>query len=296
MAKFLTHLLHGSERPDREEGPGFARFTLRRFFLSIALIGLLALAVQSAYPTQASADSPQADLSVTKNDAADPVIVGSPIDYTIDLTNNGPDLAQNVVLTDTLPAGVTFNFATITQGSCGIAFPLIVCQHGPINPGNSVTLTIRVTPHSPGTFTNTVEVTSDTADPNPANNTDSETTTVVSPYQFSGFFRPVYNSPAVNAIKAGASMPVKFSLGGDQGLSIFTAGYPVSNQVACGSGAPLGASEQTVTTGALGLSYDPATDTYTYIWKTKKSWAGTCRQFILRLVDGSDHIASFKFR
>ena len=91
-------------------------------------------------------------------------------------------------------------------------------------------------------------------------------------------------------------MPVKFSLGGNYGLNIFASGYPKVQQVACGSGAPIDEVEQTVTAGASGLSYDGATNTYSYTWKTDKKWAGSCRQLVLKLVDGSEHSASFQFR
>ena len=43
------------------------------------------------------------------------------------------------------------------------------------------------------------------------------------------------------------------------------------------------------------LSYAAGSDQYTYIWKTEKTWANTCRQFVLRLKDGSAHRANFKF-
>ena len=54
-------------------------------------------------------------------------------------------------------------------------------------------------------------------------------------YKFSGFFAPVENLPAVNHVKAGQAVPVKFSLLGNQGLGIFAAGYPRSEQITCGS-------------------------------------------------------------
>ena len=79
-------------------------------------------------------------------------------------------------------------------------------------------------------------------------------------------------------------------------MNIFAAGYPVSQQIACSGGAPVSDIEQTVTAGGSSLSYDAATDTYTYVWKTENSWAGTCRQLIVRLNDGSDHVAFFKFK
>jgi hypothetical protein len=51
-----------------------------------------------------------------------------------------------------------------------------------------------------------------------------------------------------------------------------------------------------VIAGRSSLSFDPATGQYSYIWKTDKGWAGTCRQLILTLDDGSAHKAYFKFK
>ena len=47
--------------------------------------------------------------------------------------------------------------------------------------------------------------------------------------------------------------------------------------------------------GSSSLTYDPTTGLYTYVWKTDKVWAGTCRQLDLRLADGTDHPAFFRF-
>jgi hypothetical protein len=115
-------------------------------------------------------------------------------------------------------------------------------------------------------------------------------------FSFTGFFSPVENLPVLNVAKGGSAIPVKFSLGGDQGLEIFDAGYPASVQIACDSTAPLDSIEQTVGPGASELSYNSASGVYTYVWKTKKPWAGTCRQLLVRLTDGSVHRASFKFK
>jgi hypothetical protein len=115
-------------------------------------------------------------------------------------------------------------------------------------------------------------------------------------FNFSGFFPPVNNAPRVNVVNAGRAIPVKFSLGGDQGLGIFAPGSPVSQQITCSEGAPSSEVEETVTAGGSSLSYDAETDTYTYVWKTQKAWAGTCRKLIVRLNDGSEHVAFFNFR
>lgn len=106
-------------------------------------------------------------------------------------------------------------------------------------------------------------------------------------YEFSGFFAPVDNLPAVNTMKAGAAVPIKFGLGGDKGLDILAAGSPSSRQVTYDGSAGSNAVEETVTAGASSLHYDTLSSQYTYVWKTQKEWAGTCRQFDLRLKDGS---------
>jgi len=150
-----------------------------------------------------------------------------------------------------------------------------------------------VTPTAAGTFTNQVEVTSDTEDPNTANNADSETTTVTG-FNFTGFVGSVKNPPSVNLAKAGAAIKFRFRLGGDQGLNIFAPGYPASIQVDCSSGAPLSPPEASAS--ASSLIYDSARDVYIYIWKANGAWRGTCREFILRLNDGSQYTALFLFR
>ena len=114
-------------------------------------------------------------------------------------------------------------------------------------------------------------------------------------YVFSGFFQPVDNAPTFNRVKAGSGVPVKFSLGGDQGLNVFAVGYPKSERVDCTSSGSLDDIEQTVTAGGSSLSYNAAANQYTYTWKTDKAWAGTCRKLTVRLSDGSDHLAYFSF-
>jgi Kelch motif len=114
-------------------------------------------------------------------------------------------------------------------------------------------------------------------------------------YAFTGFFQPVDNAPIFNRGKAGSGIPVKFSLGGDQGLNVFAPGYPKSEKVDCSSSGSLDDIEQTVTAGGSSLTYNAAADQYTYTWKTDKTWAGTCRKLTVRLSDGSDHLAYFSF-
>lgn len=115
-------------------------------------------------------------------------------------------------------------------------------------------------------------------------------------HEFSGFFGPIANAPAMNDATAGSTVPVIFSLDGNQGLDIFAPGYPASREVDCSTGEPLGDLEPTVTPGKAKLSYDPTTDEYTYPWKTKRAWAGTCREVRVRMSGDASNIAVFNFR
>jgi hypothetical protein len=119
---------------------------------------------------------------------------------------------------------------------------------------------------------------------------------VTNNYNFNGFFQPVDNLPTLNVVKAGQAVPVKFSLNGDQGLNIFAADYPRSQNIECDLTTVVDGIEVTVTAGSSSLSYDPSTDTYTYVWKTDKAWANKCRQLVVKLNDGTEHVAYFRFK
>jgi hypothetical protein len=135
------------------------------------------------------------------------------------------------------------------------------------------------------------------------NNSVCGTTTSFSPftlmevkYPFTGFLQPVDNLPTINAVKAGAAVPVKFSLGGDFGLNIFASGYPKAQLMQCITGEPIAAIEETVTAGSSSLFYDAETALYTYVWKTDKGWANSCRELQLKLDDGEVYTAWFTLR
>ena len=115
-------------------------------------------------------------------------------------------------------------------------------------------------------------------------------------FNFMGFFDPLKNPPVVNQVNAGRAVPLNFSLNGDQGLAVFAAGYPRSQQIQCNILNPIDSVEQTSTAGSSSLTYDPATGIYTYIWKTEKSWRGTCRQVSVQFIDGQTYLLNFKFR
>ena len=109
-------------------------------------------------------------------------------------------------------------------------------------------------------------------------------------WDFTGFLAPIDNpvTGKMNGVKAGSSVPVKFKLGGYQGMEVLVAGYPKSTEFPCGT-TPVDVVPDEAAlfaTSSSGLSYDLVSDQYSYVWKTDKLWAGKCRQLVLKFADG----------
>ena len=122
----------------------------------------------------------EADLAVTKTDGVTKVTAGlSTGTYIVTVTNAGPSAATGVKLTDTFPPGFTAGAVTPSQGTC-TGGPVFTCNLGTIAVGGSATVTIAYTVPASTTDdqTNTASVTSDAADPNPDNDTATDTDTV----------------------------------------------------------------------------------------------------------------------
>ena len=146
-------------------------------------------------------DVPQADLAVTKTDASDPVAQETTLTYIIEVTNNGPQDADSVTLVDALPAPVTFESYTATQGSCDEALDgTITCDLGALAVGNTVIVTIDVTPEEPGLINNTVTVSGDKEDPVLSNNSAEEATTVTSSNLCAGVAATIIGTPGNDVI------------------------------------------------------------------------------------------------
>jgi uncharacterized repeat protein (TIGR01451 family) len=131
-----------------------------------------------------------ADLAVTKSDSPDPVVTGSNLTYTINLTNGGPSVAATALLTDAIPAGTTFQSLTFPAGWACLTPPVggtgaVNCSKASVAAGESAAFSLVVNVScalANGTIiSNTVHVSSATLDPNPANNTATTTTTASNP-------------------------------------------------------------------------------------------------------------------
>ena len=243
-------------------------------------------------PGASAADSCDTSVPVNVAGSVNADAVGT---YTLTYTasddsgNAATSLTRTVNVVDTTAPAVTLS---------GAATMTVILGSGFSDPGatanDSCTGTLpvavagTVNTSAIGTYTLTYSAT------DASNNTGSATRTVNVIYNFTGFFSPVNNLPTLNHVNAGRTIPLKFSLSGNHGLGIFAAGYPASKQVACDSSAPLADLEATETSGGSTLTYSP--DQYQYSWKTESSWAGTCRQLVITLNDGTVHTANFKFK
>ena len=112
-----------------------------------------------------------------------------------------------------------------------------------------------------------------------------------------GFLAPLEDD-AVNQVKSGATVPVKFSLGGYYGdeSQIFYAGYPRSRGIDSVSGEVNPVDEVATDSTPAGLRYDESTGQYIYNWKTDRAWFGTYRQLVFKFKDETEHVVTFEFR
>lgn len=123
--------------------------------------------------------APGADLALTLRAPATTAQAGSPLAYTITVTNGGPDPATTVSVRDTLPAGVGLVSATATQGTCGAAdgAGVVTCDLGPLAPGDVATITLATslacTVPGDATVHDTAAASTPTSDGNPGNDTAS---------------------------------------------------------------------------------------------------------------------------
>lgn len=119
-----------------------------------------------------------ANLVVTAIDSPDPVVESSNVTYSIIVSNGGPFAAPGLSLTDTLIGPAALKAASTTQGTLNTnGFP-ITGALGNINVGSTVIVTLIAAAQAPGMITNIASITSQYPDPNPANNSATNTTYV----------------------------------------------------------------------------------------------------------------------
>ena len=190
-----------------------------------------------------------ADVSISKSDSRDPVMVNNPLTYTLKVKNAGPSLATGVKVTEDLPSSLTLSSATSSLGTCSINGLKVTCDIGSLPAAGAATITISVTPTGTGNITNTASVTANEPDANTANNTATEVTKVSASPSIDGHV----TDAAGNAL-SGVLMNLT---GGAQAVSVQTDsnGFYQFAEVA-------GGRNYTITPSKTNFSFEPESRTF----------------------------------
>jgi uncharacterized repeat protein (TIGR01451 family) len=127
---------------------------------------------------------PIADLATSVTESPNPVPHGTNLTYTLNVTNQGPDIATNTVVSDATPVGTTFVGYTTSVGTCTApavgATGTLSCKVGSLASGAKVTVTMTAkdTAAAGTTLTNRGRASSPTPDPNTKNNSMTVKTSV----------------------------------------------------------------------------------------------------------------------
>ncbi|RYZ39965.1 MAG: DUF11 domain-containing protein, partial [Sphingobacteriales bacterium] len=115
----------------------------------------------------------QANLGVEKTASSMAPVIGSNVVFTIAASNQGPDQATNVQVTDLLPAGYSYVASTVTVGSYDLSTG--VWAVGTMASGASATLTVTARVNPDGPYANTATISGTELDPVPGNNSSTVT-------------------------------------------------------------------------------------------------------------------------
>lgn len=187
-----------------------------------------------ANPLQSKLNGPKNDFFVKLGTAADlcmncvaPTIsqpgdvnAGNPVTTIYTLLNNGPDLATDVVVSLTVPSGVTFDSATITGGTCTsqVTNGNVTCTVSTLQPAATATITFVITPITQGNYQTSATASSVfNNDPDPNNNTAS--------MPFTGAAFGLTAGPSSQTIAAGQTAIYTVTL---NPVPIYTAGITLS--------------------------------------------------------------------
>lgn len=144
-----------------------------------------------------------ADLAIQQSESADPVVLGNDVTYTLTVTNHGPNTAADVVLSQTLPAGVALESLQVSQGLWFVAEGNVTCGLGELAAGASATVVMTFHPSAAGAIAHTWSVSTATFDPTPGNDQITEETTVTTPSEETPHLTSFRIVPANTTIRPG---------------------------------------------------------------------------------------------
>lgn len=114
---------------------------------------------------------PPFNVSIRKAVSSPTAKIGDTITYTLTARNDGPAVADDVVVTDTLPEQLQLTGARTSKGSCATSGNAVRCALGRLQPGQIETVTVTAVAHRSGTAINNAEISSP-GDRDPSDNRD----------------------------------------------------------------------------------------------------------------------------
>ena len=208
-----------------------------------------------------------------------------------------PQVTQTIVVTR-WPQTITFAPAPPATAALGSVLGLNATGGASGNPVSFTVGTPATCSLAPGQLTltsiGTCTVNAYQAGDGMYNETRAQITiTVVWP--FTGF-AGLAAEPAVNPVRAGSSVPLTFSLGGNRGGNVLAAGSPTVAPYVCTGTLPAAGSGTALPLANNGaLAYSTKTGQYTITWKPQKR-EQDCRLVSIRLTDGTVHTARFQLQ
>ncbi|WP_190278917.1 beta strand repeat-containing protein [Dokdonella koreensis] len=207
----------------------------------------------------------QADLAITNTDGVASVVAGGSTTYTLVASNAGPSHAPGSTVTDTFPAGcasVTWTCTGAGGGTCTAGGSGNLSDTVNLPAGGSVTYTAvcTVSPAATGTLSNvaTVAAAAGVTDPVPANNSQTDTTTVLQPAALT--LAPT--TLAFGTVPVGTtSAPLSVTLSNSGDVSLQVTAVTAASAPFAQSGGTCGAPPITIAGGAsctIGYTFAPA--------------------------------------
>jgi uncharacterized repeat protein (TIGR01451 family) len=117
-----------------------------------------------------------ADLTISKTMTSAQNEVGRPIEFTISVTNQGPSTADDVVVDDAFPDGLTP--IAVSDPACTISDRTMRCAYDSLPARQTRQITIAATVTTTGAFTNMASTAAANPDPDPDNNTATAAGTI----------------------------------------------------------------------------------------------------------------------
>ena len=171
----------------------------------------------------------QADLAITKTVSNSRPSVGTDVTFTLTLVNNGPSNATGIIVSDPIPAGMTFQSSTPSQGTYTPASG--IWNVGNLNNGATATLAIVASVDNADPKTNQATITaSSPADPNPGNNSSA---VLIVPNTGDGY-RPIIYNGRIYVVNHHAEFPLRYLVCFDVSLGQVCPGYPAAVPITSG--------------------------------------------------------------